>query len=83
MAKTHKEIVKEILEQEGEIHNLWCWQNGIWRLSDIIFQLRTEGMNIETIYMKEGVGRNCHYRLIKNDFESGSLFNPGQRIIDL
>jgi len=67
MKTSQKEIIKSKLEKEGEVTNLWAIQNGMWRLGDIIFRLRGEGLNIETIFMEEGVGKNCHYRLIKKD----------------
>ncbi len=66
---SQKKLIKQILEDKGEVDNLWCIQNGIWRLGDIIFRLRNEGLNIKTIYNPE-VSKNTHYKLIP----TGRLF---------
>ncbi|MEI6532476.1 MAG: hypothetical protein WCO06_01410 [Candidatus Roizmanbacteria bacterium] len=66
MKLSQKQIIKNKLLEKGEVDNLWAINNGMWRLSDIILHLRREGMNIKTIYMEEGVGKNCHYRLVKD-----------------
>ena len=63
---SQKEQIKKMLEEEGEVNNLWCINNGIWRLSDIILHLRKEGMNIETIYEPE-ITKVCRYKLIPKD----------------
>lgn len=63
MKKSQKQIVLDKLQQEGYITNLWCLQNGIWRLGAIIFMLRNEGHNIETDDSK----KNCRYKLIPKD----------------
>ena len=63
--KSQREVVKEKLMNEGVINNLWCLQNGIWRLSDLILHLRRdENMNITTEFNTERVGKNTHYHLV-------------------
>lgn len=64
--KSQKEHIKDKLLREGEVNNLECINNGIWRLSDIILHLRREGMNIETIYEPE-ITKVCRYKLIPKD----------------
>lgn len=61
--ESQKEIVREILEKNGEISNKWCIDHGIWRLSAVILMLRREGLKIETEYNTERVGKNTHYIL--------------------
>lgn len=60
---TQKARVKNRLARYGVVSNLWAWQNGIWRLADIILNLRREGMPIETEFNTPRVKRVCHYRL--------------------
>lgn len=60
---TQKARVRNRLARYGEVSNLWAWQNGIWRLADIILDLRREGMSIVTEFGTKKVGKNCHYRL--------------------
>ncbi len=61
---SQKTIIKDKLENEGEVSNLWAINNGIWRLSDIILHLRRdEHLEIETIYEPEKT-RVCRYKLI-------------------
>ena len=61
--KSQKEIIRQKLRDEGEVNNKWCLDNGIWRLSAIILHLRRDGLNIETEFNTERVGRNTHYKL--------------------
>jgi len=61
--KTQKQIVLEKLQREGEIFNVWCFQNGILRLGDIIHRLRKDGHNIET----DDSRKNCRYKLISKE----------------
>jgi len=66
--KSQKDIIREKLEKEGVITNLWAIQNGIWRLSDIILHLRRDDrMNITTEYNTELVGKNTHYHLVRKN----------------
>jgi len=60
--KNQKEIIKAKLENEGQVNNKWCLENGIWRLSDIILHLRRDDkLDITTEYNTERVGKNTHY----------------------
>jgi hypothetical protein len=67
MKLSQKQIIKSKLEKEGEVNNKWCLDNGIWRLSDIVLHLRSEGMEIDTEYGTERVGKNTHYKLIRKE----------------
>lgn len=60
---TQKARVLNRLKRHGFVTNLWAWQNGIWRLSDIILHLRREGHAIETEFGTKRTGRNCRYNL--------------------
>lgn len=60
---TQEEIVKEKLEKEGQVTNLWALQHGIWRLGAVIHDLRQKGLDIETIYNTPEVKKNTHYKL--------------------
>jgi len=57
--KTQKETVWKMLQDYGEIYNLWAFENGIWRLGAIIHKLRNEGKEIET----DDSRKNCRYYL--------------------
>lgn len=52
--KSQKQFVLEILRKEGYITRNYCLQNYISRLSDIIFKLKTNGINIEGQDMENG-----------------------------
>ncbi len=64
---SQKQTVKQILEKDGEINNLWCLQNGIWRLGAVIKDLRDDGMDIETEYNTKRVGKNTHYKIKRKE----------------
>lgn len=63
---TNKQKVASRLKRYGVITNRWAWQNGIWRLSDCIFDLRREGWAIALEYGTKRTGRNSHYHLTKS-----------------
>ena len=63
---SQKQLIKQKLLEKGEVDNLWCINNGIWRLSDIILRLRNDGLNIVTEYHPEQT-KVCKYRLIPKD----------------
>ncbi len=62
---TQKQTVAARLRRYGLVTNLWAWQNNIWRLSHIVFELRREGWPIALEYGTKNVGKNSHYRLTK------------------
>ena len=64
---SNKQTVKNILERDGEITNFWCIENRILRLSDIIFRLKNEGMEIETEYKGSKGNKNCKYILKRKE----------------
>lgn len=64
MKKTQLEVVREMLQKEGHISNVWAFQHYILRLGAIIHTLRhDEGMEIETLYENKMGFRNCIYYL--------------------
>lgn len=66
MKQSQKDIIREKLFKDGEVNNLECINSGIWRLSDIILNLRREGLEIETIYQPE-ISKVCKYKLIPKE----------------
>ena len=72
--RPHRERVKEILERDGVITNLWCLNHGIWRLSDVILHLRRDDkMVIDTEFNTPEVGKNCHYYLKKEPTQASLI----------
>lgn len=65
MRKTQKQIVKELLRQQGKVDNFYCIENKITiRLGAIIERIRSEdGWVIEGGY-KDGT-KNWEYRLMR------------------
>lgn len=63
--QTQIEHIRKKLLKEGYVTNLYAINHHIWRLSDIIFRLRGEGMEIETIYKNKKGERNTKYVLVK------------------
>lgn len=68
---TNKQRVANRLKRYGVVSNYWAWQNGVWRLSHIIFELRREGWDISLEYNTPRVGRNSNYHLVS--------FNNGKK----
>ena len=62
--KNQIQIIKDKLEKEGSISNLWALHNFIWRLGARIHDLRLEGWDIETVYVNKKGERNTEYKLI-------------------
>ena len=73
-SKSQKQIVIDKLKSDGEITNLFCITNGIWRLSDIILHLRRDGYKIEGGFI-EGTK---NYKYSMTDFPKKTI-----EIIDL
>ena len=61
--QTQESVVLRKLKRDGKIRNLWAIQNRIWRLSAVVFNLRAEGHRIDTVYNRDGIGRNTMYVL--------------------
>lgn len=60
MKRTQKQVVKSKLREDGEITNLWCIQNNIWRLGAIIHEIRKEdGWDIDGDFV-EGSKNFCY-----------------------
>lgn len=64
MKLTQLQIIKNKLDSDGVISNLWAIQQGIWRLGARIKELRDDGLNIETKYNDKEHGKNTHYYLV-------------------
>lgn len=65
MKKTQKDIVIQLLRENGNVSNFWAFNNYILRLASIISNLRKEGWEIETEYEGTVGKKNCKYILIK------------------
>lgn len=64
--KAQIDIVRERLEKNGVIDNLWAIEHYILRLGALIYVLRKhEKMRIRTEYLRTEGHRNCHYYLTK------------------
>lgn len=65
MAKlSQREVVVAKLESEGEVSNVWAFQNFILRLGAIIHDLRKSDWVIDT-EMRGPNKKVCFYKLIK------------------
>lgn len=65
--KTQEQLIKNKLEKDGSVSNVWAFTRYVLRLGAIIYRLRASGLNIVGHYeMKKGkVTRNYVYRLVK------------------
>ena len=65
--QTQCDVVRNKLEKDGSISNLWAISHACWRLGARIWQLRQEGMNIVGHFEMVGgrVTKNYVYRLVK------------------
>lgn len=73
--KTQKQLVRQFLMDGNSITPLDALNKfGVFRLSAIIFDLRNEGMNIETEYVQNPNGKMfAKYSLIKYSLKKDSL----------
>jgi hypothetical protein len=82
MKITHRDRVLARIREIGYVDNVWCFQNHILRLGDIIFRLRKDGYDFTTDMPPD---KNCHYYLKgqppeKEKKEIGFVTIAGKRI---
>ena len=67
-----KELVKKHLEEKGSITSWEAIMNyGATRLADIIFKLRNEGMNIETVTVHQIDRYGSHTTYARYELKKG------------
>lgn len=80
MKKSQLDIVRKQLLETGQVSRNWCLQNYISRLSAIILDLKAEGFDFDTGFVKNNNGKDYVYKLKASPYQKREYFVDGKLV---